>query len=106
MTFKFNREEDSKWYIDYPQWEGDKAELEMVLGADYLLDILSQGEDTVYVNFSLEEVEDYKFELERDREDGGGYYYKVTSSFTFFDVWLCHVTKFVLGDFPQKIWIY
>ena len=38
MELKFYKEE-GKWYIDIP-WDGDKSELEMVMGADVLLDEL------------------------------------------------------------------
>ena len=39
-NLKFKKEEDNKWYIDLTEWTGDKADLEMVAGADILLDIL------------------------------------------------------------------
>ena len=41
-TFRFNKEEDNRWFVDLPEWEGEKDELEMVLGADMLLDIISK----------------------------------------------------------------
>ena len=43
-NYKFYKEETGRWYVDLPEWEGEKAELEMVLGADTFLEILSQGE--------------------------------------------------------------
>jgi hypothetical protein len=30
MILNFVKEEDNRWYIDLPNWEGDKADLEMV----------------------------------------------------------------------------
>jgi hypothetical protein len=52
--FKFYKEEDGKWFVDLPEWEGDKDDLEMVMGADILLEILSNNSDYCYVTFSDE----------------------------------------------------
>jgi hypothetical protein len=38
-TFKFEKEKDNRWYIILPEWTGEKEELEMVCGADSMLDI-------------------------------------------------------------------
>ena len=47
--FKFYKEEDNRWFVDLPEWEGDKEDLEMVMGADILLEILSGNSDYCYV---------------------------------------------------------
>jgi len=47
--------ENKRWFIDYPEWKGDKWELEMVCGADTMLDIIA-GHPThkeVYLSMSL-----------------------------------------------------
>ena len=36
----FVKEETERWYIDLPEWEGAHANLQMVAGADLLLDHL------------------------------------------------------------------
>ena len=41
-AYRFNKE-DGKWYIDLPDWTGTKGELQMVGGADTLLDHLSNN---------------------------------------------------------------
>lgn len=46
-TFKFEKEANGKWYIVFPEWEGDHSELEIEMRADKMLDILSQGESEV-----------------------------------------------------------
>jgi len=104
-TYRFNREDDNKWYVDLPEWEGAHEELEMVLGADTMLDILSQGENQVRLTLSTEPFEGYKIELEFDREDSEGGWYNLKSDLFNFEVWLCHVTKFVFGELPQNIYI-
>jgi hypothetical protein len=104
LHFKFERELDNRWYIVLPEWEGDHAELEMVCGADQMLNILAQGEDEVYLHISLTHI-DNSMELSFIEEDDGGAWYNVTSDLFEFPIWLCHVTKFVFGELPTKMWI-
>ena len=51
QNLKFNKEAD-RWYIDLPDWTGTKGELEMVAGADTLLDELDLDKDNV-VNLTV-----------------------------------------------------
>ena len=48
-NYTFNKEQ-GKWYIVLPTWEGTKGELQMVGGADTLLDHLSNNGDTVLID--------------------------------------------------------
>ena len=57
-TIRFYKEPDSKWFADIPEWEGEKWELEMVMGADMMLDILSQGEGEINLTLSEKEFSD------------------------------------------------
>ncbi len=59
--YKFYKDESGKWFIHLPEWEGDIAELEMVCGADTMLDIFAQGEDEVYLTLSDKKVITVKF---------------------------------------------
>ena len=108
--FKFYKESDSRWYVDLPEWLGSKSDLEMVCGADKMLDILSEGKDYVYLYLStkefthsniLELVEICKPEM------GGGWYILKEYNGVKFDLymWLCDVTKFVFGELPSTIYI-
>ena len=103
--FTFNKDTDNRWYINLPTWTGDKAELEMVQGADSLLDILAQGEDYVDVSISLEPYNGYKFHLEFIEDESEGGTYKMISPLYKFNVWLCHVTSFVFGHLPKNIYV-
>lgn len=103
--FKFVKEEDNKWYIVLPEWTGSKEDLEMVMGADTLLDIVAQGEYEVYMNISDKEIPDYTFVLTFLREEFEGATYILNSEMFEFEVWLCYVTKFVFNKFPEKIWL-
>ena len=54
--FKFYKDEGG-WFVDLPGWEGTKADLAMVSGADTMLDIISQGENDIMVLLSTEEFD-------------------------------------------------
>lgn len=111
-NFKFYKDQEG-WFVDLPEWKGEKWELEMVSGADTFLDILSQGEDEVYVTLS-----DTKFDgcevlemthlgrLEGPEYGSGAWYIMEEYAGLRFglSMWLCDVTKFVFGDFPLKIY--
>ena len=102
-TFRFNKEEDNRWFVDLPEWEGEKDELEMVLGADIMLDILSEGNSVVDVLLS-DEPFNHNFEMNFLREDSNGGWYLFRSEFTELEIWLCEVTKFVFGGLPKTIY--
>ena len=100
-THRFNKEE-GKWYIDLPDWTGTKGELQMVGGADTLLDHLSNNGTTVTVDLSTDKECPKGFEtLKRIvRTPPNGCLYHLGLS----PVWLCDVTKFVFnGEFPKRI---
>jgi hypothetical protein len=103
--FKFEKDLDSRWYVVLPEWTGDRAELEMVAGADAFCEILAQGEDVVDIGMSTKEFKDYRYKLEFVKHEGGGGDYHLTSALYDFPVWLCHVTKFVFGEMPKFIYI-
>ena len=71
--FKFYKE-DNKWFVDLPEWEGEKDDLEMVMGADLLLDILSNYSDYCFVTFGDEPFEDAKILSYDHKELTKGYY--------------------------------
>lgn len=100
-NYTFNKEQGC-WYIDLPNWEGTKGELQMVGGADTLLDRLSNNGTTVDVMLSTDKNCPEGFEtLKRviKTPPNGCVYH-----FGFAPVWLCNVTKFVFeGIFPKQI---
>ena len=101
--FRFNKEEDNRWYVVLPEWEGDKEELEMVLGADMLLDIISGNSDYAYLTLSTEPFEGCKT-LTHDKSQPSVGYYNNDAWHGPSTIWLCHVTQFVFGDYPDKIY--
>lgn len=103
--FKFVNEE-GRWFVELDNWQGDRGDLEMVLGADTMLDILAQGEGEVDVTLS-EEKTPCRMTLSKNSEDEFGALYILTSEDSLFDfsVWLCPVTVFVFGYYPEKLYI-
>lgn len=109
-TYRFYKEIGDRWYVDIPEWEGEKASLEMVCGADLMLTIISQGESEITLSLSSDsEISGDSLILQRESpEMGEGAWYKLTSwkGIDFdLDVWLCDVTVWVFGEFPKRIWI-
>jgi hypothetical protein len=107
-TYKFIKEDNGRWYIDLPDWQGVKADLEMVEGADTMLDYI--GKESTEVDLILSEypfeastrlplIEDYK-----DHVGGGIYLLEGYEGETLNqEMWLCDVTKFVFGKLPPFI---
>lgn len=109
-TLEFYKETDERWYVDLPEWDGEKADLEMVAGADSMLEYMAEGNGKVKVLMSVEEFDGadrLKFLKEADEINNGAYYaldwYKGVH--INLNMWLCDVTKFVFGDFPKEIYI-
>jgi len=107
---RFYKETSDRWYADLPEWEGSKADLEMVCGADTMLDIMAQGENEVYLRLSLEEPTELSNTLIKikDTPDIGGatYLMKDWKWIEYnLEIWLCDVTRFVFGSLPEIIYI-
>jgi hypothetical protein len=105
--------DSSGWYADLPEWTGEKWELEMVMGADTFLEILTQGENEIYLTLSTEpfnECETLHYIHEgrlEGPEFGEGAWYKLDKYMGLdykLKLWLCDVTKFVFGNFPKQIY--
>jgi hypothetical protein len=110
MINRFYKDEDG-WFIDLPEWPGEKADLAMVLGADTLLDKLSNGDSEIIIEFSNENFENAELltKLHDDSEIGGAHYLWVPvlegRIGIELELWLCDVTKFVFGSMPDKIYL-
>lgn len=103
-----------RWFIHLPDYPGYYAELEMVLGADVLCDMIDTH-DIGYITVTVsDKPSDSKFSTREyvldfvnstegaDGEQDGANYrlreYKL-------DVWLCNVTKYLFGEFPSTFYI-
>jgi hypothetical protein len=107
---KFYKESDERWYVELPEWEGSKADLEMVAGADTMLNYMAEGQDHVNLYLSEEEFDGAdKLEfLRMATEIGNGAHYimKSYAGIEFnLNLWLCDVTVFVFGKMPTYIYL-
>ena len=107
---RFYKESDNRWYVDLPEWEGSKAELERVDGAESMLEYMAEGEGQVWIILSESDFENAdKLEFLRlATEIENGAFYKLDKYRGIeigLEMWLCDVTKFVFGDFPKTIFL-
>lgn len=101
-NFKFYRD-DEGWFVDLPEYPGVKADLEMVFGADTLLDIMSNNGNLVNVEISETPVDTAHYlKHNADGGDGSGAFYYFNEDLPI--VWLCDVMLFVFGYFPKDIY--
>ena len=111
-NIKFYKEQSGRWYADIPEWQGDKSDLEMVMGADTFLDLVSEG--SAIVNVILTDIPEesnrlYLIEIGSFEgvklEEGAEYRLNIYNGQYFgIKMWLCDVTKYVFGYFPEIIW--
>ena len=108
MIYKYPfYKEDNKWYIDFPQYianGGQKSDLLMVAGADKMLDVLSDNTDNITLEFSAEKFDSPDIVLKKFIGDPWGATY-TTNSKRVKVVWLCNVTKVVMGNHPERIYV-
>lgn len=99
----------NNWYVDLPQYGGELGELEMVAGADELLqEIVDQSDKTHQVTLEIvEDKKDSDIQLYLAELNNVGGTYKVYSNdkFKTKELWLCNVTKFVFGEHPDEIFV-
>lgn len=116
MYLTFYKTEEGRWFVNLPDWGGSTEDLEMVCGADVLLDIISMNHRdsssivTIRVHTNPQELSRnrQRYVLKRRNiqlADSGKTYWVSGGSLFPFDVWLCDVTKFVFGEFPRTIYI-
>lgn len=105
------------WFVHLPNYEGHYSDLEMVLGADVLCDMIDTfdtGYITVTVSTEPKEsnftTKEYVLDFVNStgtgpdsgwEQDGANYRLREWK----LDVWLCNVTKYVFGEFPATIYI-
>ena len=113
----FTKEDDGFWYVDYPNWPFDHSHLQMVRGADKLCELLSY--DGKHTKVSVIPSNEFKvlqshdlnerfalIKTESSLTEGATYQvqinqFKRLGAF----IWLCPVTLFVLGEYPEYLYI-
>ena len=109
-TFRFYKDQRGEWYIDLPGWEGSKAQLEMVEGADTMLDIVSNYTNECFLKMSdkpFDGAEILALTYARTNDQGGGGDYilnEYNRETVNHMMWLCEVTKHVFKGLPAFIY--
>jgi hypothetical protein len=105
--FRFYKQYN-RWYVDLPEWKGPKWHLEMVDGADYLLDSLKDdGKNDVVLYVSLEHFlgsSELIKTIDDAQGDGADYSYWNSENQQIQILWLCGVTSWYYGTMPEKIY--
>jgi len=103
---KFARE-GKKWYIVLPEWRGRKAALQMISGADTLLNYIAEGKLEVVLYVDEEDFDGAECMTLIEKCFWNGAFYRIETyknNELNLKLWLCDVTKVVLGEFPEKIY--
>lgn len=109
-TFRFYKTADGKWYIDLPEWGGSIDDLQMVEGADTMLDRVSGFTNECYLEMSDEPFDGAdRIKLVQDLSNsvGGGNYIMETykGEPVNHEMWLCFVTEHVFHGLPTTIYV-
>ena len=90
-----------RWFVDIP-WEGDVSDLQMVAGADLLLDSLYNRNTRISIEVSTDPIKDY-IHLNRVSEDEFGATYGVNTPNFSGEIWLCPVTLAVYMNVYKEV---
>lgn len=109
FSMSFLRDERGYWYADVPHWPKHFHDnLEMVAGADDYLTAISLGKNKVTLEVLTVNPENpgewTVFNKTHETLMGGTYSVSNCPVYSK-KVWLCNVTKFVLGEHPETIWV-
>ncbi|TBO44836.1 DUF6717 family protein [Pedobacter kyonggii] len=109
-AIRFYKNAKHEWYADIPEWGGDIADLQMVEGADELLNWIAIAGDEcklLMADAPIKNAEILDLVYAREENLGGGGDYlleKFRGEFKNHKLWLCHVTEFVFKQLPERIY--
>lgn len=108
MEFKFVKLAGD-WFVHLPDFPDEVAELVMVDNAHIFLEYLDSFTNTGIVTIGVSTVPiNYFCKLSLIESDDIGATYEIISKFDAIPVdtiWLCNVTKYVFGEFPENFYI-
>ncbi|MFB6457547.1 DUF6717 family protein [Chitinophaga sp. Hz27] len=109
-NYRFYKTSEGKWFIDIPEWTKDIAELQMVLGADTMLDVASGNTAECFLKISDEPfagADEAKLMENLKESIGGGNYLMemFRGEAVNQEMWLCEVTEYVFGYLPATIYV-
>lgn len=104
---------EAGWFVDLHDWDGSHEDLQMIAGADKLLDFAAEGKTEICVRLLRKNtLEPVKIALGRRQYSHGGAIYDVldhtgaqytSAQLPVSEIWICSVTRFVLHVFPEVI---
>ncbi|WP_293307981.1 DUF6717 family protein [Pedobacter sp. UBA5917] len=109
-VIRFYKNAKHEWFADLPEWGGAISDLQMVEGADDLLNWVAGAENECRLLMADERVENaelLRLVYIREENLGGGGDYLLEN---FRDrlinhkLWLCNVTEFVFKQLPKQIY--
>lgn len=104
----FTKESNGRWYVDFPGWPLSHDNLEMVAGADDLLDYLNDGSNHVKIHVEISKINKTTAEIKLVKDYSKltrGAFYNVENGGRTKRLWLCPVTLCVLGRYPKYIYM-
>lgn len=108
FTMGFVKEADDCWYADIKNWPSlFHSNLEMVAGADDLLEALDNGEGYVRVEVAMDPADkrDWFKMIKISQTDMGATYKVLYCDRYQGKAWLCNVGKFVMGKHPDALFV-
>ncbi|MDN3587849.1 hypothetical protein QWY86_14295 [Pedobacter aquatilis] len=109
-AIRFYKNAKGEWYADIPEWAGDPADLQMVEGADELLDWISKSSNgckIIWADSHMADAERLVLVYAREENLGGGGDYLLEhfkGNLVNHKLWLCYVTEFVFKALPETIY--
>ena len=109
-AIRFYKNAKGEWYADMPEWGGNPADLQMVEGADELLNWMATSNDEckiIWADKHMPNAEQLKLVYAREENLGGGGDYLLehfNGSHIKHKLWLCYVTEFVFKSLPEIIY--
>jgi hypothetical protein len=106
MILNFERI-DQRWYLKDERWKGDKEALQMVAGADYLLEAIKHKANSVKLRvltentITQEDLDGSLLYTHAKALDNRGTYIVPLVGWKF---WLCSVTEWVFGYMPTDLY--
>lgn len=109
IDYTFTKDVFNNWYIELEEWPGCRADLQMVQGADTMLDLVSQNTNEVTLMLSEEPFADaYTMNLIEvcPPNFGGGIYLLEVYDGEEINqkLWLCTVTEWLFKRLPPVIY--
>lgn len=108
IVLSFVKESDGRWYADIPGWpKAYHKNTEMVFGANRFLEHIAKGKHKVTLSIRTKHTDGAYaiLTLDASRLTNGAFYTPHCGGEFTEQIWICPVTLFVLGRYPDKIYV-